>query len=112
MLGQLKEIARNVAVLNTGAERSAASNREVVSLNLDVAASVEQMTTTAKTTIAASGSGYLSPARCWSAPAPASPSPTGSFRITAPWSRSPGRGNASRPAKYQPNQHLEMSSRP
>ena len=39
---------------------------------------------------AASVSACLSPARCWSAPAPRFPSPTGFFRTTAPWFRSPG----------------------
>ena len=48
---------------------------------------------------AASVSGCLSPARCSSAPAPRSPSPTGPFRITAPWFRSPGRAAASRPSE-------------
>ena len=48
---------------------------------------------------AASVSACSSPARCWSAPAPRSPSPTGPFRTMAPWSRSPGRAAASRPAK-------------
>ena len=44
-----------------------------------------------------SGSACSSPARCWSAPAPRSRSPTGPFPITAPWCRSPGRATASRP---------------
>ena len=58
---------------------------------------------------AASGSGFSSPARCWSAPAPRSRSPTGSFPITAPWCRSSGRASASRPTKSRRTQRLEAS---
>ena len=53
-----------------------------------------------------SGSAFSSPARCWSAPAPRSRSPTGPFPITAPWCRSCGRASASRPTKSSRKQRL------
>src|SRR5665213_86293 len=52
-----------------------------------------------KTATAASASGCLSPAPCSNAPAPRSRSPTGSFRITAPWFRSRGPAANSKPVK-------------
>src|SRR5258708_566762 len=60
--------------------------------------------------MAASVSGCSSPARCSSAPAPRFPSPTGPFRITAPWFRSPGRAAVSRPVK--PLLNPQVSARP
>ena len=61
---------------------------------LSVAAA--QRATKPKASTAASVSACSSPARCWSAPAPRSPSPTGFFPTMAPWSRSPGRAAASK----------------
>jgi two-component system sensor histidine kinase RegB len=55
-----------------------------------------------KASIAASVLGYLSPALCWNAPAPGFLSPTGLFRIMAPWPRSPGRGTGSKQPKSPP----------
>src|SRR5665213_3648493 len=54
-------------------------------------------------TIAASVSGSSSPAPCLSGPVRKSPLPTGFFRITVRWYRSPGRAAASKPPKHQLN---------